>query len=153
MKHPKNLIRSLPGCLGRLVCALLFFHGATMAQSMPDKTACLQKGALDIQRPSLLLVTCWESEASVNETAQQMREACIDKMQPMKVEAALVPLCPREAQGICVGSKSGSSTGNETRTDIYHYTPQSYDDWQKSIKACRQAGGEWRGKGLSRSFF
>lgn len=132
--------------------------GAELKMPKPGQGAyayvsCLQKGNLDLKRPSLPLVSCWESATSDGESAEDLQKACVVQMTPMKIDSALVPKCPSKALGVCIGAKSGSSSGKASLSNHYHYTPQTMSDWRKSKKNCESAGGEWHGLGNPHSWF
>ena len=129
-------------------------EGAELKMPKPGQAAvpqvsCLQKGNMDITRPSLPLLSCWESAASEGESASELQKACLVQMTPMKVDSALVPKCPSKALGVCTDARSGKGS----LSNHYHYTPQPLSEWRKSKKNCERAGGEWHGLGNPTSWF
>ncbi|PKO57925.1 MAG: hypothetical protein CVU24_18115 [Betaproteobacteria bacterium HGW-Betaproteobacteria-18] len=129
-------------------------EGAELKMPKPGHAAvsqvsCLQKGNMDITRPSLPLLSCWESAASEVESAAELQKACLVQMTPMKVDSVLVPKCPSKALGVCTDAKSAKGS----LSNHYHYTPQSMSEWRKSKKNCEKAGGEWHGLGNPTSWF
>ena len=113
------------------------------------QVSCVQKGNMDITRPSLPLLSCWESAASEGGSVSELQKACLVQMTPMKVDSALVPKCPSKALGVCTGARSGKGS----LSNHYHYTPQPLSEWRKSKKNCERAGGEWHGLGNPTSWF
>jgi hypothetical protein len=110
--------------------------------------SCLQKGNMDITRPSLPLLSCWESASNGSDSVEDLHKACTVQMTPMKIDSALVPKCPPKALGTCIGAKSGGAANSEKSTsNHYHYTPQTFFEWRKSKKNCEASGGKWYGLG------
>ncbi|HAX21824.1 MAG TPA: hypothetical protein DCY64_16295 [Hydrogenophaga sp.] len=68
-------------------------------QAAVPQVSCVQKGNMDITRPSLPLLSCWESAASEGGSVSELQKACLVQMTPMKVDSALVPKCPSKALG------------------------------------------------------
>ena len=132
---------------------------------MPDPGAavglpvsCLQKGELDIKRPSLPLITCSETLPIGKATSSALQEACTNKLEAMKLvdpgySSVVVPLCPKASLGTCIGAKGGSNDGSITVSNHYHYTPQNLFEWIKSRKSCERSGGKWYGLGSIFGFF
>lgn len=118
-----------------------------------EKISCLQKGNMDIKRPSLPITTCWESRASRVESAEVLSKVCVTQMTPMKIDSVVVSRCPPKVLGVCVGAKNGSSSNHQTQSNLYHYTPQSLQEWGKTRENCERTGGDWYGLGSSRSLF
>lgn len=129
--------------------------------SMPGMpVACLQKGKLDIQRPSLPLITCSETIPIGKATSAALQDACSKNLEPMKLvdpgyTAVVVPLCPKAppSLGTCIGAKGGSKEDSITISNHYHYTPQNLFEWIKSRKNCEKAEGKWYGLGSVFGFF
>lgn len=121
----------------------------TPGQSAAPQVSCLQQGKMDMTRPSLPLLSCWESPVSGGETVDELQKACTVQMTPMKIDSTLVPKCPSKALGTCIGAQNGKGS----KSDHYHYTPQTISDWIKSKKNCEKAGGEWYGLGNPTSWF
>jgi hypothetical protein len=129
--------------------------------SMPGTpVACLQKGKLDIKRPSLPLITCSETIPVGKATSAALQEACTQNLEPMKLvdpgySAVVVPLCPKAppSLGTCIGAKGGSNEDSITISNHYHYTPQNLFEWIKSRKNCEKAQGKWYGLGSVFGFF
>lgn len=122
----------------------------TPGQSAAPQVSCLQQGKMDMTRPSLPLLSCWESAVASGEALEELQKACTVQMTPMAdVKSILVPKCPTKALGTCIGAKSGKSS----KSDLYHYTPQTPPEWIKARKNCEKAGGEWYGLGNPRSWF
>jgi hypothetical protein len=120
--------------------------------------SCLQKGKLDIKRPSLPLITCSETIPIGKATTSALQEACTDKLEPMKLvdpgyASVVLPICPKASLGTCVGAKGGSKDGSITVSNHYHYTPQNLFEWIKSRKSCEKSGGKWFGLGSVFGFF
>ncbi len=120
--------------------------------------SCLQKGKLDIKRPSLPLITCSETIPIGKATTSALQEACTDKLEPMKLvdpgyTSVVLPICPKASLGTCVGAKGGSKDGSITVSNHYHYTPQNLFEWIKSRKSCEKSGGKWFGLGSVFGFF
>ncbi len=130
-----------------------------MPGSAPGRpVSCLQKGKLDIKRPSLPLVTCSETLPIGKATKSALQEACTDKLEPMQLidpgyASSVVPLCPKASLGTCIGAKGGSVDGSITISNHYHYTPQNLFEWIKSRKSCEKSGGKWYGLGSVFGFF
>ncbi len=84
------------------------------------------------------------------ESLEELQKACSVQMTPMAdVKSTLVPKCPTKALGTCIGAKNGKSS----KSDHYHYTPQTPPEWIKAKKNCEKAGGEWYGLGNPTSWF
>lgn len=115
--------------------------------------SCLQKGNMDITRPSLPLLSCWESAASGSDGSADLNKACTIQMTPMQIDSTLVPKCPSKALGTCIGAKSGGANGGQSTSNHYHYTPQTLSDWRKSKKNCEGSGGKWHGLGSFSRWF
>lgn len=120
--------------------------------------SCLQKGKLDIKRPSLPLITCSETLPIGKATSSALKEACTRNLEPMQLvdpgyAAVVVPLCPKASLGTCIGAKGGSNDGSITVSNHYHYTPQNLFEWIKSRKSCVKSGGKWHGLGSVFGFF
>ena len=119
-------------------------------QSAGVQVSCLQQGKMDMTRPSLPLLSCWESPVASGESLEEVQKACTVQMTPMAdVQSTLVPKCPTKALGTCIGAKNGKSS----KSDHYHYTPQTPPEWIKAKKNCEKAGGEWYGLGNPTSWF
>lgn len=127
--------------------------------SMPGvPVSCLQKGKLDISRPSLPLITCSETLPVGQATTEALVDACTNKLEAMKLvdpgySSAALPLCPKASLGTCIGAKGGSKDGSITISNHYHYTPQNLFEWIKSRKSCEKSGGKWFGLGSVFGFF
>lgn len=115
--------------------------------------SCLQKGKMDITRPSLPLLSCWESMPTGGDSAEDLQKACTVQMTPMQIDSQLVPKCPPAALGTCIGARSGGAGGEASLSNHHHYTPQSYFEWKKSKKNCERLGGKWYGLGNQSGFF
>lgn len=115
--------------------------------------SCLQKGNMDITRPSLPLLSCWESAVNGSDGVDDLQKACTVQMTPMKIDSTLVPKCPSQALGTCIGAKSGGANGEQSTSNHYHYTPQTLFDWRKSKKNCESSGGKWHGLGSFSRWF
>lgn len=121
---------------------------------MGAAVSCLQQGNMDIARPSLPLLSCWESATTGTDGAQDLQKACTVQMTPMKIDSQLVPKCPSKALGTCIGARSGGSAGSATSlSNHYHYTPQTLGDWIKSKENCERSNGKWYGLGNSFGLF
>lgn len=131
------------------------FDGLTSGsfQLSGAQISCFQKGNMDIKRPSLPITTCWESGVSVDESAEVLSRVCMTQMTPMKIDSVVVSHCPPKALGVCVGAKNGSNSGHQTQSNLYHYTPQSLQEWRKTKENCERTGGDWHGLGNSHSLF
>ena len=129
------------------------------AGSLPGlPVSCLQKGKLDLKRPSLPLIACSETLPAGKATSAALQEACSKKLEPMKLvdpgyTAVLVPLCPPASLGTCIGAKGGSNEDSVPISNHYHYTPQNLFEWIKSRKSCEKSGGNWYGLGSVFGFF
>jgi hypothetical protein len=116
--------------------------------------SCLQKGNMDITRPGLPLLSCWESATTGSDDVEALHKACTVQMTPMKIDSTLVPKCPPKALGTCIGAKSGGAADSEKSTsNHYHYTPQTLFEWRKSKKNCEASGGKWYGLGNKSRLF
>ena len=126
----------------------------TPGQSAAPQVSCLQQGKMDMTRPSLPLLSCWESAVASGEALEELQKACTVQMTPMAdVKSILVPKCPTKALGTCIGAKSGSANGEQSTSNHYHYTPQTLSDWRKSKKNCERSGGKWHGLGSFSRWF
>lgn len=116
--------------------------------------SCLQKGNMDITRPSKPLISCWESASNGSDSVEELHKACTQQMTPMKIDSTLVPKCPSKALGTCIGAHNGGGANSEkSLSNHYHYTPQSLQEWRKSKKNCERSGGKWYGLGNTSGFF
>jgi hypothetical protein len=134
------------------------FDMPSPGSSVGVPVSCLQKGKLDIKRPSLPLITCSETLPIGKATSPALKDACTKNLEPMRLvdpgySAVVVPMCPKQSLGTCIGAKGGSNDGSITVSNHYHYTPQNLFEWIKSRKSCEEAEGKWFGLGSVFGFF
>lgn len=148
----KNISEKIPMSMNAAARAWLVGTGFVLLGAIANAqpVSCLQEGKMDLSRPEFPSVTCWETLSTQNQSVTQLQEACAIPFGPWEIKSQVVPVCPPVPIGSCFDVKDGQDGEQEVEaslTNTHHYSPQRPDEWRKTAKTCKKAGGRWVGPG------